>query len=579
MWMRTFWNNHIDIIWYTRLWYHQIRGQTAWMFHLKTDNLQDIHFSNTKTRPSVSIHSMHFVFPFCTQDVCSIIIPISKKTWEIEATLFSDFSSFLPLRVSSTKDIYSKKQHNFILRDFYNTKFTLGNVISRPKSLIDRGFAEFIFPNATIIDQFDKTCFCCKLNLTTSYDSSLGITEYLNTFKEDHYDYSEFPQLEMNRRYGAIILTTDKDEFTFLSCGDPSYDPPDFLALFIPFTKPTWALIFMTIFGWPLILSLIENDFNLKKFLKDFDALFIVWAMILEQSHLRATNYTGRGPLYCYCGCVLLAILILSNAYKGDNIRAITKSFELVSLTHMEQVIYAGYKKYSTRHCSEFLDSALRCMPSEFHMATPFFRHHFTNKQYKLWEPLDYLVINKTTNFLNDDDDKDQENEHQRRFEWFGECREKKVLVGWRSEDNFVDLEKKLLRKHKNAHISVGKEFIFSKRTGWRLNRYGSIKVLKRMWTLVESGVYNELLNISHKPPIAQASQPRKLAMHGNIFVQFVFLAGGLLLAFLNLIAEFHRIFKRAFCSVRDSVGFLIMNFLQHSQKILRLVFARLKCF
>jgi len=219
----------------------------------------------------------------------------------------------------------------------------------------------------------------------------------------------------------------------------------------------------------------------------------------------------------------------------------------------MEHVINAGYKKYSTRRCIE-KDETYGCIAhqDELYLVA----RHSTNQQYKLWEPLDYVDMNST-----------EDNELGRKFEWFGECREKKAMLGWRSENEFFDLEMKLRRKHKSAHISLGKEFIFSRHIGWRLHRYGSIKILKRMWTLVESGVYNELLNISCRPPIAHASRPRKLAIHGNIFVQFVLLSGGLLLAFLIFIAEFYKTFIRCFRCIRDSAGFLITKFSRHSQE------------
>jgi len=177
-------------------------------------------------------------------------------------------------------------------------------------------------------------------------------------------------------------------------------EPPDFSALFMPFTRLTWILIFITIFGWPLVLSLIENDFNFKNVLKDFDALFIGWAMILEKSHLRATNHKGRGPLYCYCGCVLLAIFILSNAYKGDNIRALTKSFELVPLTHMSNLIKAGYTTYGVKSCigiwiPGWLDIIKKytggdVCGNEFDEKANFSKHQYTDEQLKLWKPMGY---------------------------------------------------------------------------------------------------------------------------------------------------------------------------------------------
>jgi len=552
--MRTFWNNHIGLYWN----YNQIRGQTFWMFHLKTSNLEIAHATNAITRPTVSIHSMHFVFPFCLMNF--IIIPISKKTWEIEATLFSDFSTYLPLIVSYAHHSYLRDPKS-VLWDFFHTKFTLRNLLLRSKaSLMDRGLAEFIFPNTTFINERDRTCFCCKFHLTNNNDSLLGSIEYFNAsddrnngILQHHYNNYKAPQLVLNERFYSFLLTTSKDDYTFLSCGDPTYDAPDFLALFMPFTKITWALTFMTIFGWPLVLSLIENDLSLKKVLRDFDALFIGWAMILEQSHLRATNYKGRGPLYCYCGCVLLAILILSNAYKGDNIRALTKSFDLVPLTHMEQLISAGYKKYNSRQCFVFADDSmdpLVCLKEEFYNVAQYSRNQYTDKQYRLWEPLDYVDVIDT--------DKDVLN---RGSEWFGECREKKALLGWRSEDGLVDLERKLRMKHKSAHISLGEEFIFTRRKGWHLVRYGSIKYLKRMWTLVECGVYNELLNISYKLPTTKTIQPRKLAINGNIFVQFVFFSFGLILALLTFIAKFHKTITWRFFFVRDTVSFLVRNY------------------
>jgi len=351
--MRQFWTAHIDELWITggsqiikqgknaggrgfitiRFFYftdNQVRGQTFWVFHLKTNNLNISHVRSINARPSVSIQSMHFAFPFCTKGAGNFLIPISKNTWESDASRLSDFSSFLPLRVGPAD--FDPRPPWAMDQSFFNIPFTLRNLFSRTKtSLLDRGLAEFIFPNTTFIEADDQTCFCCKLNLR--YNSSFGSIEHFkgkNFLPRD----CELPHLKVNEFYGQIMFPTGRDVFTFLSCGDPYIDPPNFLALFMPFSKTTWALIFMTIFGWPLVLSLIENDFNLKNVLKDFDALFIGWAMILEQSHLRATNYKGRGPLYCYCGCVLLAIFILSNAYKGDNIQNLQRSLSW-SVSHI----------------------------------------------------------------------------------------------------------------------------------------------------------------------------------------------------------------------------------------------------
>jgi len=550
--MRSLWNIHIDKTWNDVL-FHQVRGQIFWMFHLKTNNLQTNQTLSLNIRPSVEIHSMHFVFPFCSYRY--IVIPISKNTWESEATLLSDFSSFLPLRVES---------YGPIPWEFFNIKFNLRNLIPLSQSsLLDRGLAEFIFPNATFLQNSDKACFCCKLNPV--YNSWLGGIEELEGDREGKYE-TEAPLLTTEQSYNEILLATYKDEYTFLSCGDTYYDPPNFLALFMPFTNLVWALIFVTIFGWPLILSLIENDFKLKNVLKDFDALFIGWAMILEQSHLRATNYKGRGPLYCYCGCVLLAILVISNAYKGDNIQTLTKSFELVPLTHMSQLIKAGYKTYISKRCTKtaFALFGYEACTGDFDSIANRSRDQYTDKQFKVWQPMDIEVT--YTNPYN----KTKPNSNQSKVGSFGKCW-KRALLGWRSK--LVKLEEELLIKHPNAYIYLGQEFIFTERKGWQLKRYGSIKVLKRFWTLVESGVYEKLLNISYKPPIGSPYKPRRLTIHGNIFVQFVFHLFGQLIALLVFVVELRKLVALYFDSVYVTAGFLIRNFLHQSEKTFLLGF------
>jgi len=331
----------------------------------------------------------------------------------------------------------------------------------------------------------------------------------------------------------------------------------------MPFTKLVWALLFITIFGWPLVLSLIENDFNFRNVLKDFDALFIGLAMILEQSHLCATNYKGRGPLYCYCGCILLALLVFSNAYKGDNILTLTKSFELIRLTQIDLVIKAGYKTFGRNVCGhlslKFLlflyDSGLsdKCT-SEFYNFANLSGNQYTDKQLKLWNPMDHV---STVKHIFSEDEVG--------VDFFGNCRNRTVLLGWRSA--LEPLEKQLLEKNLTAKVYLGEEFIFTRRLGWRLKRYGNIKILKRMWTVVESGIHNELLSLILKPPAPKVFEPRPVNIKGNILVQFVFHSVGLLLALLVFIAEFHKSITLCLNPVRVIMGFLIGNFLHQSQK------------
>jgi len=389
------------------------------------------------------------------------------------------------------------------------------------------------------------------------YNSSLGNIEYFEGTSED-ISY-EVPLLFMDKSVYEILLVKNEDRYTYLSCGNSYSEKADYLALFMPFTKLVCVLIFMTVFGWPLVLSLIENDFKLKNVLKDFDALFIGWAMILEQSHLRATNYKGRGPLYCYCGCVLLAILILSNAYKGDNIHTLTKSLELVPLTRMSQIIKAGYNIYSKNICFDGFEELFKLFGNSSNCIDDFSfeakgrRNQYTDAQLKLWKPSGSI---RTKAFRE---------EIGVYVNFFEKCQKNKALLGWRSD--LEPLQKKLRQMNVKADIYVGEEFIYTRRIGWRLKRYGTIKVLKRMWTIVESGVHNKIRNMSYKPPNGTVYEPRRINIQGNISTQFVFHSCGLLLALLTLIAESHKSAIRRFKLVCGILAFWFKNFARQCQK------------
>jgi len=295
----------------------------------------------------------------------------------------------------------------------------------------------------------------------------------------------------------------------------------------------------------PWVMSLIENNFKWKNVQRDFNVLILGWAMILEQYHRRATNYKRIGHLYCYCGCVVISILILSIAYKADNIRnQITNSCESVPITNMAQVKNAGYKTRTIKVCAELLESYF--CDDLFYIEANFSkrRHQFIDdKRYKLWEPMDSIVYNHSWfniigKLFQNNLKQLQDSVFDLNAEFFGEC-EKQALLGWRS--SLVRLEQELREEYKNAHIYVGKEFIFSRHFGWQLQRYGNVKVLKRMYTIVESGVHGKLLNVSYKPRAdRRVFQPRPLAIHGNISVPIVFHSLGLLLAIGNFISQAH---------------------------------------
>jgi len=235
-----------------------------------------------------------------------------------------------------------------------------------------------------------------------------------------------------------------------------------------------------------------------------------------------------------------------------------------VPLTHIEQVIKAGYKTYSKMDC-KYLPSTLtdgkisvEC-EDDFYSKANATKNQYTDKQFKLWEPMDHDI--SIINGVRDVRKKPQK-------DLFGNFGIKKALLGWRSELVRVENDTSAKLMHSRANIYVGQDFIFTRNVGWHLTRYGNIKVLKRMWTVVESGVYDKLLKTSYKPPLGKTFDPRRLSIQGNISVQFVFHLLGLAFAWLVLVVELRKTYVFLFWCLCVKIDFLVTNFLQQSQKV-----------
>jgi len=89
------------------------------------------------------------------------------------------------------------------------------------------------------------------------------------------------------------------------------------------------------------------------------------------------------------------------------------------------------------------------------------------------------------------------------------------------------------------------------------------------MWTIVESGIHNELLNISRKPPPGKVFKPRPVDIKGNISVQFVLHLFGLLLSLIVFIIELHKKIIAGLNSILVVSDFLVTRFLLQTQSTL----------
>jgi len=72
-----------------------------------------------------------------------------------------------------------------------------------------------------------------------------------------------------------------------------------------------------------------------------------------------------------------------------------------------------------------------------------------------------------------------------------------------------------------NKEIFVGKESVLKMHHGLKIVGYGNSEVLKRTWTIFESGTLNWLINISEKEEPQRKFKPKAIKLKGNILIQF----------------------------------------------------------
>jgi len=513
--LRQFWSNQIGFSFPTGL----TKDETVMRFHLKVEDLGTTRVT-TVSNTVVSITSMHFLFPYCKAQGGDVVVPISPESWFADAKALSDFALYLPIVVDLMEN------DNL---DFFHVPFSLLSLLKNSdgnSTLLERGILEFIFPNATFeTTGTSKLTEKCSRLYPRQTQSSGDVEHFSKIAPLSYFNTIQFPLVRFNPPDTALILHLRWDPYTFITCGLPRHENVNFGALFTPYETLTWGLILGTALLWPLLLSFIENNFDLKAVLKDLDALFIGWAIMLEQSHLRACNYTGRQSLYVYCTATMIAFLVLCNAYRGDNIQTLTKSFEVLPITNMEELLASNYTMYTKTTYEEFLGQSWP--GNELIVESLYLKYQISDQKLDKWNS-SFRAHRFGENILDGSID----------LTWYdiiSACNNT-AMSGWKSE--LITYEKRLIKSHNSDHIFIGDEHLYKRYTGIEIINYGLAKYHRNFYALVESGVYTLLVNFSNKPPPPLKSVPKAIEITGNIAIQFCVLAIGVGTALIGLISE-----------------------------------------
>jgi len=507
-----------------------------------TSNLFILFIGNLSTNSFLhpiqwSIDSFYFLCFSCCN--CKrVLIPVDVISWRDKIKTLNALSDRVPWSVSGIKAsfpaLWSKQELTF--RNYLCARETTKRYIP------DKAMAEYVMPNSSyknwwlfpnIPDTDDGSLYADTLRKTTCHEFSTYVVEdYIqhNANAEGFYlkrmCYGPIIHLESS---GNPALVRGRDEFTFISCGITPWQKTSLYGFFSSFDSITWACIIVFILVWPVVLTLIESDFNYKEVLWDSQTWLLGFVLLLEQGHCLVENRTGKGPLYYTCGLTLLVLIILSNAYKGKNIELLSESFKVIPYTNIQQILRDEYKILTRLEPTFNAESNNTKVYGDVFILGPeyeSFRHEFG------WQVSDSLLkeLDKKVELHPDS---------QALFEFFSDTSYPEIvrkcnqvaLVGWTS-DVIQTIYKQIEEKvDAPARVYLGSEPLFRRNTGWWLNHWRNPEIPQRLAYLKQSGIPDEWISIAKIDKGEVPAMPVSLSLNGNVLVQFYCLSCGLLVA------------------------------------------------
>jgi len=145
----------------------------------------------------------------------------------------------------------------------------------------------------------------------------------------------------------------------------------------------TWVLLVFTLVGWALTLSLIEMNFNFKAVLKDIGAFLVGCAILLEQSHKRASNNERKSSQCFHCACFTYSIKCIQRRKYQK------KSFEVqvIPFTHFHQIHKLNYSVYS-KSVFENQGFGFDLSDTELNVESVFYKQNLNLKTKRCWDKI-----------------------------------------------------------------------------------------------------------------------------------------------------------------------------------------------
>ncbi|CAL8133343.1 unnamed protein product [Orchesella dallaii] len=516
-------------------------------------------YSGSKHEVHLKLYPLH-VTKRKTSDFLQLLTRDSEKGEMYWNILFFYYHHFVKISDISVDEGFKRICHTLSENSRISSVITETNKFS----LIDAQFKIWndIFQNYTMMVDYIR--LECDMQGNAKYqlaETSFGISQdTLVIFQnEDAVDNSYFP----------IYVANPSKSLTFVSCGAESMETFAFMELLNVFDPFIWIwillllLIFMPIFlnfceyaDW--IINQNENAeayFSLKTFLQPI-------RLVLEQGGAYTMKQEKTPSLKPFLAGVLMAAIVLSNAYKNDNVYNMIAPRKFIPYTQFEQLEAADFNVYTRINIETGLKKEYRMskVKEVYHIGE---NPHVIYGNHQNWHSevlfhfqkvenrkFDTTMMQKVVNRskLPDDAvdilqatmanyDKNVEVHDYMQNKSLNERLLKCNKVALILPDLIARQYLGMLRKRGLKHSSISSSALFEDGMGFYLCGWMSNRLIRRLEGLQGSGIRNRMNDIYKAVRQIHVSggetNQEVPAMGGNIIVIFAVLCAGYVLAIL----------------------------------------------
>ncbi len=167
-------------------------------------------------------------------------------------------------------------------------------------------------------------------------------------------------------------------EIRFLACGNTVLRTNENMYIFLKsFDYKLWIAIFVTFnLVVPIVWYLLQEcnaNYQYSSNAIVFDIFIAVFKNVFEQSTPYSSNLLNKQSLKILAGATLLCILVLSNAYKNENMYELMNPKKFQPFLHFKQLIEANYSIFAlpvymelSLYCNQNLTVFLTCLNEGF---------------------------------------------------------------------------------------------------------------------------------------------------------------------------------------------------------------------